>query len=76
MHYSIFPPEVIFEDGDSEAAMAYQEITLQGRQCIIEPLEKNQARIVQLISSDPGDFLRMEYQPGSVIDFTPSGGDK
>lgn len=71
MHYSIIPPEVVFADWDEEEVSPYQEIMLAGRQCIIEPLENNQARIVQLISSDPGDFMQTEYQPGSIIDFSP-----
>lgn len=74
MHYSIIPPEVIFEDWDEDGESPYQEITLEGRQCIIEPLEHHQARLVQLISSNPEDFMRMEYQPGSIIDFSPSQG--
>lgn len=70
MHYSIVPNEVIFEDWD-EAELNYQEITYDGRQFLVEPMEENQARIVQLISSDPMDFMEMKYQPGCVIEFTP-----
>ncbi|AZR72429.1 hypothetical protein BBF96_02875 [Anoxybacter fermentans] len=71
MHYSIIPSEIIFDEWDGEELNNYQEITFENRRFIVEPLEKNQAKIVQLLSSNPYDFLNRRYQPGSIIKFSP-----
>jgi len=33
-----------------------------------EPLAFNQIRIVEVISTDPMDYLNIKYQPGNVVD--------
>ena len=71
MFYSIFPPEVVFDESDEESPNTYQEISYDNRQFIVEPAEDNRMRIVQLLSSDPLDFMNAGYQPGTLIEFTP-----
>ncbi len=71
MLYSIIPPEIVFDEWDGAELETYQQITLGGRQVIIQPIGEKQMKIVQLISSDPADFLNARFQPGSVFEFTP-----
>ena len=71
MFYSIIPAEIVFDEWDGKEMEKYFEITYENCQVIVEPLEDNQARIVQLISSDPVDFLNGRVQPGTMIKYTP-----
>ena len=71
MHYSIYPMEMIMDEWDGQELDNYQEVTLDNRRFIVKPLEDNQMEIVQMISSDPSDFLNGDYQPGTVIEMTP-----
>lgn len=71
MFYSIIPAEIVFDEWDGKELEKYTEITYEDCQVIVEPLVDNQARIVQLISSDPADFLNTKVQPGTMIKYTP-----
>lgn len=71
MLYSIIPAEIVFDETDDEAPNTYQQITFDNRQFIVEPMEDNCVRIVQLISSDPTDFMNTSYQPGGILEFSP-----
>lgn len=51
--------------------MLLEEIEHRGVTLIVEPVGMNTARIVQIKSTDPYDFLKDEYQPGRLINFTP-----
>ncbi|MCK4260534.1 MAG: YlzJ-like family protein [Halanaerobiales bacterium] len=70
MLYSIIPSEMVFDEWDGKELENYREITFENRQFIVEPLEDNQARIVQLVSSDPNDFINLNYWPGTIIKFS------
>jgi hypothetical protein len=32
-----------------------------------EPLENNQARVLEVISTDPMDYMYEQYQPGNIV---------
>ncbi|QGT99651.1 hypothetical protein SYNTR_1058 [Candidatus Syntrophocurvum alkaliphilum] len=33
----------------------------------VEPIEYNSVRVLEINSTDPGDFLNTNYQPGNII---------
>lgn len=70
MHYSIIPAEMIFDEWDGAELEQYREMTYNNRQFIVELMEENQAKIVQLLSTDPLDFMDPQYQPGTIIKFS------
>ncbi len=45
----------------------FQETFWQGRRFLTEDAGRGRRRIVRLLSSDPADYLRPEYAPGSLI---------
>ena len=43
----------------------------QGKTIIIEQTEHHQEQILQLISTDPNDYLQPNFMPGTVINKEP-----
>jgi len=69
--YSIVPPETILE-GYESFKPEYLELDIPGRgKMLIEPLSPTEGRLVRLISPCPNDYLRPEYQPGTLVSFKP-----
>ncbi|WP_163536848.1 YlzJ-like family protein [Gracilibacillus sp. YIM 98692] len=54
----------------------YQLISLQQKQCIVEKVSGDKARIVQLLSTNPNDFLNQQLSPGSVISISDEQNDQ
>lgn len=71
MYYSIIPGEMIFDEWDGAELEKHQEMAIGGCQCVVEPMEDNQVKIVKLLSSNPSDFMNPQYQPGTIIKFSP-----
>ncbi len=69
--YTILPLELVFDGFEDGEDMQLYELPIPGGTLVVEPLSKNQAKIVQVISSDPQLFLNPNLQPGKVIDFSP-----
>lgn len=74
MNYSIIPDEIIFDEWDGAELERHQKMAIGNCQCIVEPLDDNQVKIVSLLSSNPADFLDPRYQPGAIVKFTPEIG--
>lgn len=54
----------------------YSEIEIElgrGSRLVVSPNGINRAKVVRLLSSDPADYLRPEYQPGNEIEFRLEG---
>lgn len=66
--YTIVPEEIVFES--KEEICASQEIFYHGRRILVQPIDFKSFKIVQLISSDPSDYLLTDFQPGSVVTMT------
>ena len=66
MLYSIVSEEIVFQG--FEELKASKEISYQGKRLLVQPLSMTRAQIVQIISTDPSDFLSPELQPGTVIE--------
>lgn len=47
---------------------AYSLIQYQDRLCYAEKLSDGQYRLLQLLSTDPNDFLEESFVPGTIID--------
>jgi len=72
MLYSVIPAETIW-DGYESYHPEYLEIDCCGeRKLILERMSPTEGRLIRLISSRHEDFLRPEYQPGSLYIFRPS----
>ncbi|MDL4839010.1 YlzJ-like family protein [Aquibacillus rhizosphaerae] len=44
-----------------------QTVNVQGKLMQVENLNNGSCRIIQLLSTDPEDFLNQNFAPGSVI---------
>ena len=69
--YTIYPPEVVLQSAE-ESKLSYFSVDFEGRTFILE-LVDGQARLVRLISTNPNDYLRPEWQPGTKVGFTMPG---
>ncbi|NMB45892.1 MAG: hypothetical protein GX998_05705 [Firmicutes bacterium] len=66
MMWTIIPPEIIWE-GVEDKPKELLQLKWQGVQVLVEPLQFAQGKIIQLLSTEPNDFLKPELQPGSII---------
>lgn len=64
------PEELVF--GQESVQSPYEEIEYAGARMLVEKVSGNQCRIVRLISTDPGDYLRQDIQPGLVLTSKPN----
>lgn len=64
--WTIIPPEIIWE-GVEDKPKELLQLKWQGVQVLVEPLQFAQGKIIQLLSTEPNDFLKPELQPGSII---------
>lgn len=67
--YTIVPMESIFESETDNQEDFHDEIEIiQGRaSLLIQSLAGGKYKITRLISTDPQDYLRPEWQPGRII---------
>ena len=61
------PLEIVLKGIDKKSN--YKEINFQNFKLVVEPLDVNKGKIVQLLSSDPQDFLNPSLSPGNTITF-------
>lgn len=61
---SVFPAEPYQPD--------YEEITFGQSRVLMERLNARQCRVVRLITTEPGEYLRPELQPGTIISYASS----
>lgn len=67
--WTIVPEETIF--AEQQPVPVYEEITYLGQTVMVEKLAGNQFRVVRIITTIPGHYLRSELQPGTVITYKP-----
>jgi hypothetical protein len=68
--WTVIPPEIIWE-GIEERPKDLLQMEWQGVQVLVEPLQFARGRIIQLLSTEPADFLKPELQPGSIVELMP-----
>lgn len=68
--YTPLAPEVVLAGMDGETS-PYQELEVGGVKMLVEQAGPNQCRVVRLLSTNPRDFLRAEFQPGMMVNLVP-----
>lgn len=68
--YTVVPLEQIFAESSSPSApLMHMDL---GRACLLlERIGDGRARVVRIISPNPNDYLRPQFQPGRIIEFLP-----
>lgn len=66
MLWTIVPTDMVLEG--LEDLSACQEIAYKGRLLMVKSIGLQQVQVVQLVSSDPADYLDPELQPGRLLD--------
>lgn len=56
----------IFDQAENTTS-SQQFISYQGRTCCVEQGEDGSYEMIQLLSTDPNDFLNEQFSPGNVI---------
>ncbi|MGM0471906.1 MAG: YlzJ-like family protein [Bacillota bacterium] len=69
MYYTIIPQEDIFTEEQEQEELV--ELNVAGVKMLINQTAIDTGEIVQIISSNPQDYLNQDYQPGTKIKFTP-----
>ena len=69
--YTPLPMEQVLEGHDHPVASPL-ELTIEGKQLLVEPMGNGEGRVVRLLSTDPADFLDQRFLPGGRIVFTGS----
>lgn len=64
------PIEMVLEGIEKEGPQ-YQELEIGGTKLLVEPQGMDKCRVVRLLSTNPRDYLRKEFQPGAEISFVP-----
>lgn len=67
--YTPTPLEALY--GWENKTPQYQELDMGGAKLLVEPMGMDRCRVVRLISTNPADYLKNEFQPGAEISFTP-----
>lgn len=57
----------IFPESADEAQMARQFISYQGRTLHVEKTNDGSYQLLQLLSTDPHDYLNDQFAPGNII---------
>lgn len=71
VYYSIIPGEDIFAEEDEEAKEELVELEVDGVTMLINQTGVDKGEIVKIISSNPQDYLNVDYQPGNMVKFEP-----
>lgn len=69
--YTTMPQELIFQDSN-DSFTKQTILEHNGLSLVVEPVSTNQCRIVQVLSTNPYDFLNEAYTPGAIITLAPS----
>ncbi|MDT3698924.1 MAG: YlzJ-like family protein [Thermincola sp.] len=68
--YTPVPIEQIL-DGIEKDGPQYQELEVGGAKLLVEQLNMDKCRVVRLISTNPADYMKNEFQPGTELKFVP-----
>ncbi len=68
MIWSIIPESVIFATETDAAAEPLRIVEYQGCRLVVRSHQQGEAEIVSLLSTDPADYLKSNFAPGSLID--------
>lgn len=68
--YTTMPHELIFQE-DSNSYTKQSIIDVNGLSLVVEPISNEECRVVQVLSTNPYDFLNATYSPGSILMMKP-----
>ncbi|WP_017753815.1 YlzJ-like family protein [Calidifontibacillus oryziterrae] len=68
--YTTMPHELIFQENESVFSKR-KMMNVNGISLIVEPLSQEECRVVQVLSTNPYDFLYEAYSPGSILSIKP-----
>ncbi len=68
--YTTMPHELIFQE-NLDAYSKQSIITVNGLSLVVEPISNEECRVVQVLSTNPYDYLNNAYSPGSIIMLKP-----
>ncbi|WP_102346886.1 YlzJ-like family protein [Bacillus sp. Marseille-P3661] len=68
--YTTMPQELIFQSEDN-TNMSQSTIEMNGLSLVVEQISSQQCRVVQLLSTNPNDYLNASYQPGAILSLKP-----
>ncbi len=63
VHYTPLLTEEIFPQEEEN----HQLVSWQGRSLYVKKTEQGQLEVVQLLSTDPQDFLNTSFSPGTIF---------
>ena len=66
--YTPMQLELVLEGFDTTQYPDYKEIQFDGVPMLVEGAGFGQRRIIKLLSTNPYDYLRPEFLPGSIIE--------
>lgn len=67
--YTPIPLEQVLEGHDNPLDNL-QEITIEGKQVLVESVGNGEGRVVRLFSTDPADYLDGRFNPGRRVVFS------
>lgn len=70
MSFIYLPIEAVYEGWENKTP-EYRELNIGGAKLLVEPMGMDSCRVVRLISTNPADYLKNEFQPGAELRFTP-----
>ncbi|MPL60604.1 hypothetical protein SDC9_06165 [bioreactor metagenome] len=68
--WTVVPLEAIFAGADTQLPQ-YEEIEYEGTKLVVEKSVSGQMKVVRVLTTNPADYLRSEFQPGAVLKYEP-----
>ncbi|MHB9095456.1 MAG: YlzJ-like family protein [Eubacteriales bacterium] len=68
--YTPLPIELVLE-GIEKDGQPYQELDVGGVKLLVEQQTMDKCRVVRVLSTNPMDYLKAEFQPGTELKFVP-----
>jgi len=68
IHYSIIPPEVVFQGFNDYQEQTHFFAEYKGEKIMVTKRPGNKFEITRLLSTRPASFLDPAYQPGNLVD--------
>lgn len=65
--YTLMPVDAVLEGTDREYEI--DEITIDGVKLLVEPVNSRFGKISRLISTNPQDYLKPQFSPGSIFEY-------
>jgi hypothetical protein len=61
--------ELVLEGLDKMSDPGYGQVCHQGVPMLVERTGQGRVRVARLLSTDPADYLKAQYVPGSILEY-------